>query len=198
MCIRRPCFFGWLKQFNHSHPLSTNFNQLQPLLSTIKFHCIQFSTHFNLLQPTSPIYHPLFTTERNRPEVKRVRIGRGGLEYEYEWIQLYMVTLKQESPGDWWCVLCPFPLQSLNPRLTRGWCVFIHVCLFVRMSDSVFVPSSTHRTPHYHLQPMLCPCPLFVFCNSKKRNPTPLFQHAFIFVSLSFYNSNIIPHYHIV
>ena len=43
----RPCFFGWLKQFNHSHPPSTNFNQLQPLLSTTKFHCIPFSTHFN-------------------------------------------------------------------------------------------------------------------------------------------------------
>ena len=63
----RPCFFGWLKQFNHSHPPSTNFNQLQPLLSTTKFHCIPFSTRFNLLQPTPPIYHPLFTTERNRP-----------------------------------------------------------------------------------------------------------------------------------
>ena len=63
----RPCFFGWLKQFNHSHPPSTTFNQLQPLLSTTKFHCVPFSTHFNLLQPTSPIYHPLFTTERNRP-----------------------------------------------------------------------------------------------------------------------------------
>jgi len=24
----RPCFFGWLKQFNNSHPPSTNFNQL--------------------------------------------------------------------------------------------------------------------------------------------------------------------------
>uniref|UniRef100_A0A7C8ZK42 Uncharacterized protein n=1 Tax=Opuntia streptacantha TaxID=393608 RepID=A0A7C8ZK42_OPUST len=24
------CFFGWLKQFNHSHPPSTNFNQLHP------------------------------------------------------------------------------------------------------------------------------------------------------------------------
>jgi len=65
----RPCFFRWSKQFNHSHPPSTNFNQLQPLLSTTKFHCILFSTHFNLFQPTSPIYHPLFTTERNRPLV---------------------------------------------------------------------------------------------------------------------------------
>ena len=65
----RPCFFGWSKQFNHSHPPSTNFNQLQPLLSTTKFHCIPFSTHFNLLQPTSPIYHRLFITERNRPVV---------------------------------------------------------------------------------------------------------------------------------
>jgi len=42
----RPCFFGWLKQFNHSHPPFTNFNQLQPLLSTTKFHC-------NHSQPTS-------------------------------------------------------------------------------------------------------------------------------------------------
>ena len=63
--VFRACFFEWLKQFNHSHPPSTNFNQLQPLLLTTKFHCIPFSTHFNLLQPTSPIYHPLFTTERN-------------------------------------------------------------------------------------------------------------------------------------
>ena len=65
----RPCFFGWLKQFNHFHPSSTNFNQLQPLLSTTKFHCNYsqpISTYFNQLHPFITPYLPLKETDPKR------------------------------------------------------------------------------------------------------------------------------------
>jgi len=65
-CMLRPCFFGWLKQFNHSHPPSTNFNQLQPLLSTTKFYCNHSqptSTYFNQLHPFTTPYLPLKETD---------------------------------------------------------------------------------------------------------------------------------------
>jgi len=62
----RPCFFRWLKQFNHSHPPSTNFNQLQSLLSTTKFHCNHSQptlTYFNQLHLFTTPYLPLKETD---------------------------------------------------------------------------------------------------------------------------------------
>ena len=54
----RPCFFGWLKQFNHSHLPSTNFNpfyQQQNSTATILNPLQPTSTNFIHLPPL--IYH---------------------------------------------------------------------------------------------------------------------------------------------
>uniref|UniRef100_A0A7C8YF77 Uncharacterized protein n=1 Tax=Opuntia streptacantha TaxID=393608 RepID=A0A7C8YF77_OPUST len=54
----RPCFCGWLKQFNHSHPPSTNFNpsyQQQNFTATILNSLQPTSTNFTHLPPL--IYH---------------------------------------------------------------------------------------------------------------------------------------------
>ena len=67
---------------NSKIPTSTHLNPLQPTSTiltkfnlsrkktSIHFNLLQLTlTYFNLFQPTSPIYQPLFTNEKNRPQV---------------------------------------------------------------------------------------------------------------------------------
>jgi len=59
----RPCFFGWSKQFNHSHPSSTNFNPSYQQQNFTAFHSQPTSTYFNQLHPFTTPYLPLKETD---------------------------------------------------------------------------------------------------------------------------------------